>query len=75
MDLFFTNFEKVAVCNKWDKINWCAILQPLLIGKVACAFSKLSVSEANDNDVLKLNVLKAYEHVPEFYKIQEFQKA
>ena len=68
IDLFFTNFEKVAACNQLDKINWCAILQPLLIGKAARAFFKLSVSEANDYDVLKLNVLKAYEHVPEFYK-------
>jgi len=68
VDLFFTNFEKIAELNKWPKANWCSVLQSLLIGKAARAYSKLTLHECGDYDVVKDRILNAYEHVPEYYK-------
>ena len=60
---FFIKFVKIAACIKWDKVHWSAFIQLLLTVECNRAFSKLTVSESTDYNVIKIAVLN-----PEFYK-------
>lgn len=68
VDSYLMMFEKVATAEQWPREHWCAILQPQLMGKAQRAFSKLSIDEIRDYDVLKLVILQEYELVPEAYR-------
>jgi hypothetical protein len=77
VDQFFLHFEKVATSLKWPKDSWALLLQSVLVGKAREAFSAMSVADSADYDLIKTNVLKAYELVPEAYrqKFRSTQKA
>jgi hypothetical protein len=68
IDMYLSLFEKVAISEGWPREHWCSILQPQLVGKAQKAFSKLSIDEITDYDLLKLSILHEYELVPEAYR-------
>ena len=67
VDKYFSLFEKVAQSMKWPKDAWTLLLQSGLVGKVRAVYSALSVEDSGQYEVVKMNILKAYELVPEAY--------
>ena len=76
VDMFFKRFEQVAVCNRWDKSKWVSLFQSQLPLKASKALCMLCSDDIVNYDIVKKCVLKAYEHVPEFYrsKFRSFRK-
>lgn len=74
VDAYLQLFEKIARSERWPIDKWVAILQPHLVGKALKAFSKLSMRDIDDYDVLKEAILLEYEVVGEVYR-RKFRKA
>ena len=72
VDKYFIHFEKIAENLKWPKEFWPLLLQSSFLGKAREVYSALSLAQSTDYDVIKKNVLKAYELVPEAYR-QKFR--
>ena len=72
-DKFFLHFEKVAVNLHWPSEAQTMLLQSVLVGKAQEVFSLLSVEQSKDYEVVKREILKAYELVPEAYR-QKFRE-
>ena len=66
-DKYFSHFEKVAQSLKWPKDAWTLLLQSGLVGKARAVYSALSVEDSGQYEVVKMNILKTYELVPEAY--------
>ena len=65
VDTFFLLFERVADAQRWPGSHRSLLLQSRLTRKAQQAFSALSIEEAQDYDVQKASLLRAYELVPE----------
>jgi hypothetical protein len=76
VDKFFLAFEKTATSLAWPRDKWPILLQTSLSGRALDAYSALSVNQIADYDVVKGEILKTYELVPEAYrqKFRRFQK-
>lgn len=72
VDKYFIHFEKVAQNLNWPKEIWPLLLQSTFIGKAREIYGALSLHQSSDYDIIKENVLKAYELVPEAYR-QKFR--
>ncbi|XP_061190377.1 uncharacterized protein LOC133198276 [Saccostrea echinata] len=72
VDKYFIHFEKIAENLKWPKEYWPLLLQSAFVGKAREVYSALSLPQSTNYDVIKKNVLKAYELVPEAYR-QKFR--
>ena len=72
VDKYFQHFEKVAQSLKWPKEQWSLMLQSVIKGKAQIAYSSMSVEESSDYNLVKAEILKAYELVPEAYR-QKFR--
>ena len=68
MSKYFLHFEKVAQSLKWPTEAWTLLLQSGLVGKARAVYSALSIEESGQYEVVKMNILKAYELVPEAYR-------
>jgi hypothetical protein len=69
IDLYLSNFEKIATAQNWPVEHWSAVLTPLLKGgKVLRAMNRLQPNEISDYDTLKGAVLDEFELVPEAYR-------
>ena len=66
-DEFFQLFEKVAINLKWPKTQWPSLVQTALIGKGRTKYLSLSIAQCQDYEIVKSEVLKAYEVTAEFY--------
>lgn len=67
VDKYFLYFEKVAQSLKWHTKAWTLLLQSGLVGKAWAVYSALSVDESCQYEVVRMNILKAYELVPKAY--------
>lgn len=65
--MFFEAFERIEVEIKWPQEKWTLLIQGSLEGKAQEAYAALA---ALDFEVVKKNVLAAYELVPEAYRQQ-----
>ena len=76
VDTYFRSFEKIADSLSWPKSYWPILLQSVLIGKAQRTFVALSRTQCADYDIVKAEILKAYQLVPEAYrrKFREGQK-
>ena len=76
VDKYFPQFEKIAGNLKWPKSFWSTMLQSVFVGKAAEVYSSLSSPQSADYEIVKTEVLKAYELVPEAYrqKFRSFKK-
>lgn len=68
VDTYFRSFEKIADSLSWPKTYWPILLQSVLIGKAQRTFVALSKSQCADYDVVKAEIFKAYQLVPEAYR-------
>ncbi len=68
VDKFFVHFEKIANSLKWSPDIWSVLVQSVFCGKAQEVFSSLSIDQCQDYDIVKRQVLKAYELVPEAYR-------
>ena len=73
VDKFFLHFKKVAANLHWPNEARTMLLQSVLVGKAREVYSSLSVEQSADYEVVKREILKAYELVPEAYR-QRFQE-
>ena len=74
VDKFFSHFEKIAANLHWPSESHTMLLQSVLIGKAREVYSALSVEQSADYEVVKREILKAYELVPEAYR-QQFRES
>lgn len=72
VDKYFFHFEKVAQNLNWPKEIWPLLLQSTFIGKAREIYGALSLHQSSDYDIIKENILKAYELVSEAYR-QKFR--
>ena len=70
VDKFFLHFEKVAANLQWPAEAKTMLLQSVLVGKAREAYSSLSVEQSSDYEIVKREILKAYELVPEAYRLK-----
>lgn len=68
VDKYFRSFERIASRMEWPKEYWPILLQSVLQGKAQSAFLALSEVQSLDYEVVKREILKAYELVPEVYR-------
>ena len=68
VDGFFLLFEKVADRLEWPSKIRTLLLQSVLKGKAQIIYAALDTSQCEDYDVVKREILKAYELVPEAYR-------
>ena len=68
VDGFFLLFEKVADRLEWPSKIRTLLLQSVLKGKAQIVYAALDTSQCEDYDVVKREILKAYELVPEAYR-------
>ena len=73
VDQFFLAFEKTAISLSWPRDKWTILLQTALTGKALDAYAALSVHQIVDYELVKSEVLRTYELVPEAYR-QKFRK-
>ena len=74
MDKFFSHFEKIAANLYWSFESHTMLVQSVLVGKAREVYSALSVEQSADYEVVKREILKAYELVPEAYR-QQFHES
>ncbi|VDI47275.1 Hypothetical predicted protein [Mytilus galloprovincialis] len=72
VDKYFPQFKKIANNLKWPMPYWTTMLQSVLKGKAAEIYSAHPSEKSSDYDMVKQEVLKAYELVPEAYR-QKFR--
>ena len=68
VDSFFLQFEKIATQREWPSDKWSTIIQGAYRGKARDVYAALSLSDSADYDIVKKEILKAYEWVPEKYR-------
>ena len=74
---FFLAFEKIAKRLEWPEDKWTTLIQCKLIGKAQKEYIALPEEVSKDYKEVKSLILKAYELVPEAYrlKFRELRKA
>ena len=70
VDKYFAHFEKIATTCKWPVEQWSVLLQTALVGKAQEAYAALSLEDSSDYAMVKKVILKAYELVPEAYRLK-----
>lgn len=68
VDSYFNVFERVASMLHWSRDVWPLLLQCKLTGKAQEVCAALSLEDNLDYDVIKTEILRAYELVPEAYR-------
>ena len=68
VDGFFLLFEKVADRLEWPSKIRTLLFQSVLKGKAQIVYAALDTSQCENYDVVKREILKAYELVPEAYR-------
>jgi hypothetical protein len=68
VDKYLPQFDKIAKNLKWLKPYWSTMLQRCFVGKAAEVYSALSSEHSSDYDIVKKEILKTYELVPESYR-------
>lgn len=69
-DVFFTLFENVAADRDWSDSEKTLLLQSVLVDKAQEAFVALPATDRKKYEKVKKAVLKAYELVPEAYRLK-----
>lgn len=67
---FFKAFERVATRLSWPPEMWTVLIQCRLVGKAIRVYNALEEGIARDYHKVKALVLKAYDLVPEAYRLK-----
>ena len=70
VDEYFQHFERVAQNLRWPTDQWPLLLQSVLKGKAQEAYTALPISECVDYNCVKNAILKAYELVRNYRKLE-----
>ena len=70
---YFLAFEKTAELMKWPRDSWSVLLRTQLMGKSLEVYAAMCIDECRNSDLVKRNILDAYEQVAEVYR-QEFRQ-
>lgn len=68
MDAYLQRFERYAHAQGWKREYWAINISALLQGKGVSAYNRLSPNDANNYDILKPELLKAYHLTEEGFK-------
>ena len=68
VEKYFQHFEKIASNLKWPLESWTTLIQTALRGKAQEVYASLSIEDCADYELVKANVLRSYEMVPEAYR-------
>ncbi|MCG8044622.1 MAG: RNase H-like domain-containing protein [Candidatus Thiodiazotropha endolucinida] len=60
IEVFLTSFERLASVHSWPKSQWPVHLIPQLSGKALEAYSRMSLMESNNYDLIKKAILDRY---------------
>ena len=66
--LFFTSFERAVEINKISRVHWPALLHAVASGKAQRVLSSLTLSDAQDYDVIKESLLIAFDVCAEIFR-------
>ena len=66
--LFFTSFERAVEINKIQRAHWPALLHAVATGKALRVLSAMSLSDAQDYDVVKETLLVAFDVCAEIFR-------
>ena len=67
---YFLSFERVANNLDWPEDKLTLLLHSALKGRALEVFTALTDEESNDYEVVKESILRAYELVPEAYRVK-----
>lgn len=68
VDSYCNAFEPIAATLHWPRHVWSLLLQFKLVGKAQVVFSRLSIGDSLNYDLVKATVLRAYELVQGVYR-------
>ncbi|XP_068755950.1 uncharacterized protein [Montipora capricornis] len=71
LDAYLQRFERFAATAKWEKTGWASKLSALLSGCALEVYSRLSEEAAQDNDRVKIALMKRYDLTEDGLKIVE----
>ena len=74
VEMFFSQFERVAHELKWPQQFWHILVQSRFRGKANQVYNALDGDQVRDYDLLKTQVLRAYQLTNEAYR-QKFRNA
>lgn len=67
---YFMSFERLAKNLKWPEDQWSNLLHSVLKGRALETITALSEEQAEIYEIVKDSVLRAYELVPEAYRLK-----
>ena len=68
LDAYLQRFERFATTAKWEKTGWASKLSALLSGRALEVYSRLSEEAAQDDDRVKLALMKRYDLTEDGYR-------
>jgi hypothetical protein len=69
IDLYLSNFEKIAQAQQWPREHWASVLTPMLRGSKALrALNRLTIAQVSVYDDFKEAILNEFDLVPEVYR-------
>ena len=74
LDDYLLRFKRYANVAKWNRSTWATQLSPLLTGKAAEVYDRLSPEEAMDYERLKVALLERYDFTERGYR-EKFREA
>ena len=69
-EVFFEAFERLATERSWPKVEWVTLVRRELTGKAQEAYIAMDFTESGEYSAVKKAVLRAYERVPEAYRLE-----
>jgi len=67
---YFGRFERLATCQRWDRVDWALNLSALLKGRALDVYSMLPANQANNYYQLKAALLKRYQLLADGFRKQ-----
>jgi len=61
MDSYLSRFERFAICQRWNRVDWALYLSALRKGRALDVYSRLPAEHANNYDQLKAALFKRYQ--------------
>ena len=68
IDIFITNFERMAHVYQWKKERWVAYLLPVLNAKCQTVHAGMNLDECQNYDLFKKALMISFDHNPEHYR-------
>ena len=67
-ELFFSQFEKLAVIHQWPRERWAVLLSNVFSGEARNVYNGLTIADSLDYSKVKSAILHTYKRVPVHYQ-------